>query len=156
MVPLFNPTQNQDRYTLYATWSADGGSSWANPQPVAANQNETGAATGAIRPAVYPIITASLAEPAVGLVYIYESGDPPAGSDFLRFGRPVLTLCQLGTTDCEPTTGTPLLPPTAVRPVYNLHMARDPFNPNRALLAWDALQTDYRSRDIYASYLVVR
>ena len=146
--PLFNPPLNPETDTIWAAWSADGGSSWSNAQPVAANQNETGATTGAIRPLVFPYITIAMTEPTVGFVYIYESGDPPAGSRFLRFGRPVITLCPLGTTECALAAGTPLLPAAAVRPVYELQLARDPFDPSRALLAWDSLQTDYQSRDI--------
>jgi hypothetical protein len=32
----------------------------------------------------------------------------------------------------------------------------DPFNRERALMVWDALQTDVAHKDVYATYVVLR
>ncbi|MCB0016118.1 MAG: hypothetical protein KDE34_29580, partial [Anaerolineales bacterium] len=116
----------------------------------------SGGTTGAIRPDVVPVISTATEPPSASFFYIYETGDPPPGTTFLRFGRPYTTMCDLGTADCTDTPGLPLLPRNVVRPSYRLLSAPDPFNPDRAMLAWDSLQTDTVSRDVHASYLVLR
>jgi hypothetical protein len=150
------PISGRDVTTVYGTWSSDGGRTWSGAQHVAANRDASGATTGAIRPDVYPVITTATEPPSVAFFYVYESGDPPAGTSFLRFGRPVMTTCELGTTECSESPGTPLMPRDAVRPSYRLFVARDSFHQERAMLIWDALQTDYESKDVYATYVAVR
>jgi hypothetical protein len=151
-----NPASGRDVYTVYAVWSTDGGSSWSTVTPIAENRDASGSVTGAIRPAVYPLISTATETPAASLFYIYETGDPPPSTTFLRFGRPTMTVCELGTADCTDSPGLPLLPPHVVRPSTHLLVAADPFNPDRATMTWDGLQTDYLGKDVYATYLVVR
>jgi hypothetical protein len=45
---------------------------------------------------------------------------------------------------------------TSCGPATNLLAAPDPFDPNRAVLVWDALQTDNENKDVYATYAVLR
>lgn len=151
-----SPVAGRDQYTVYAAWSANGGSSWDGPQVVTANRDRSGRTTGAIRSDVQPILFVTTETPSVSFFYVYESGDPPSGSTFLRYGRPYTTMCSLGTIGCSEAPGLPLLSPNVVRPSYRLLSLPDPFDPNRAVLAWDSLQTDAVSRDIFASYLVLR
>lgn len=151
-----SPSSGRDVYTVYAAWSANGGSSWNGPEIITANRDASGSTTGAIRPDVFPLITTATEPPAVSFIYLYETGDPPPGTTFLRFGRPTLTRCDLGTTACSPVPGTRLLPDTVVRPSYRLRLAPDPLTPDRAILVWDALQTDATHKDVYATYLVLR
>ena len=152
----YSPITGRDVYTVYAAWSDNGGSAWIGPEAVAANRDLSGGTTGAIRPDVVPVISTATEPPSASFFYIYETGDPPPGTTFLRFGRPYATMCDLGTADCTDTPGLPLLPRNVVRPSYRLLSAPDPFNPDRAMLAWDSLQTDTVSRDVHASYLVLR
>lgn len=151
-----SPISGRDAYTVYGAWSRDGGASWSASLPVAANGDTTGSTTGAIGAEVYPVITTATEPPTVAFFYVYESGDPPAGTAFLRYGRPVMTTCTLGTTDCSTPPGTPLLARDAVRPSRRLLMAADPFHQERSLLIWDALQPDFASKDVYATYVAVR
>jgi hypothetical protein len=150
------PAAARDVYTVYAAWSEDGGSTWTGPAAITANRSGSGGVTGALRPAVYPVITPETETPSVSFIYIYETGDPPPGSDFIRFGRPHMTVCELGAAECSDPPGAPLLPRNAVRPTTRLALAPDPFQPGRALLGWDGLQRDAARRDIYASYLTLR
>jgi hypothetical protein len=151
-----SPVSGRDVYTVYAAWSTDGGSSWLPATPITQNRDASGSVTGAIRPAVYPLISAATEPPSVSFFYIYETGDPPPGTTFLRFGRPTMTICELGTADCSDSPGLPLLAPNLVRPSTRLLVAADPFNPERATMTWDGLQTDHSGKDVYATYLVVR
>ncbi|MCC6604587.1 MAG: hypothetical protein IT327_15365 [Anaerolineae bacterium] len=150
------PTNGHDAYTVYAAWSDDGGSNWAGPVAVTANNDATGSTTGAIRSNVTPIIAAATEPPSVSFFYVYAAGDPPSDTTFLRFGRPYQTQCELGTTNCTDTPGIPLLEHSAVRPSYHLLAAPDPFNSNRAALVWDSLQTDTINKDVFATYAVLR
>ena len=152
----YGPTNGRDAYTVYAAWSEDGGRNWAGPAAITANIDATGSTSGAIRPGVTPIIAAATEPPSVSFFYIYEAGDPPPNTAFLRFGRPYQTQCELGTTNCMDTPGIPLLERNVVRPSYTLLAAPDPFNPNRAVLVWDALQTDNENKDVYATHAVLR
>lgn len=146
----------RDVYTVYAAWSGNGGSAWIGPEAVTANHDLGGGTTGAIRPDVTPIISMATEPPSVSFFYIYETGDPPPDTTFLRFGRPYQTQCDLGTADCTDTPGAPLLPRNVVRPSYRLLAAADLFNPDRAILTWDSLQTDILNKDVYATYTVLR
>ncbi|MCZ7673898.1 MAG: hypothetical protein M5U34_45620 [Chloroflexi bacterium] len=146
----------RDVYTVYAAWSDSGGYPWSGPEAITANRDLSGGTTGAIRPDVTPIISMATEPPSVSFFYIYEAGDPPPDSTFLRFGRPYQTQCDLGTADCTDTPGAPLLPRNVVRPSYRLLAASDPFNPDRAILTWDSLQTDVTNKDVYTTYVVLR
>ncbi len=149
------PINGRDEYIVYAAWSSDGGTSWSAPQMVTENRLD-GGISGAIRPAVFPLISTATETPSVSFFTIYEKGDPPPDSDFIRFGRPYVTLCDLGTTDCTDAPGEPLLPRNVVRPTTTLLVTADPFNPERALLVWDGLQTDNVSKDVYATSATIR
>ncbi len=152
----YAPTNGRDVYTVYAAWSEDGGRNWAGPAPMTANIDATGSTTGAIRPGVTPLIATATEPPSVSFFYIYEAGDPPPDTAFLRFGRPYQTQCEIGTTNCMDSPGIPLMERNVVRPSHRLFAAPDPFNPNRAVLVWDALQTDNENKDVYATYAVLR
>jgi len=67
-----------------------------------------------------------------------------------------MTVCDLGTANCTDPPGQPLLPRNLVRPVTHLRLTRDPLNPDRALLAWDGLQTDNTHQDVYATMIALR
>jgi len=151
-----SPISGRDVYTVQAAWSSDGGSSWSAATEVAANREVSGGTTGALGTSVFPVITTATEPPFVAFFYIYEAGDPPAGTRFLRFGRPTMIVCELGTSACDDPPGTPLLPRNVVRPSRQLLMASDPFHQERAMLIWDALQADYESKDVYATYVTVR
>ncbi|WP_420640530.1 hypothetical protein [Candidatus Leptofilum sp.] len=152
----YAPTDGRDVYTVYAAWSDSGGYPWSGPEVVTANRDLSGGTTGAIRSDVTPIISLATESPSVSFFYIYETGDPPPDTTFLRFGRPYQTQCELGTTNCTDTPGIPLLPRNVVRPSTRLLAASDPFNADRAILVWDSLQTDTVSKDVYATYVVLR
>ncbi|MCZ7672407.1 MAG: hypothetical protein M5U34_37410 [Chloroflexi bacterium] len=152
----YTPTNGRDVYTVYAAWSDDGGSAWTGPEAITANRDLSGGTTGGIRSDVTALISMTTEPPSVNFFYIYEAGDPPPDTTFLRFGRPYQTQCELGTATCTDTPGVPLLPRHVVRPSYRLLVAADPFNPDRAILTWDGLQPDVTHKDIYATYVVVR
>lgn len=152
----YAPTDGRDVYTVYAAWSDSGGYPWSSPEVVTANRDLSGGTTGAIRSDVTPIISLATEPPSVSFFYIYETGDPPPDTTFLRFGRPYQTQCELGTTNCTDTPGLPLLPRNVVRPSTRLLAVSDPFNADRAILVWDSLQTDIVSKDVYATYVVLR
>jgi hypothetical protein len=152
----FTSVSGRDGYTVHAAWSDNGGSTWIGPEAVTANRDLSGGTTGAIRPDVYPLISTATETPSASFFYIYETGDPPPGTTFLRFGRPYLTMCDLGTADCTDTPGTSLLPRNVVRPSYRLLVAADSFNPDRAILTWDSLQTDITNKDVHATFVVMR
>lgn len=148
-----DPSWNRDEYTLYAAWSADNGRSWSSPFVVTRNATPTAGTTGALGACAYPILNLSNNPPSVSFLYSYESGDPPPGTDFLRYGRPYLTHCTLGTADCTDEPGIPLLSRDLIRPTVGLLAVADPFALDKALLAWESLQPDYESRDLYATFL---
>ncbi|MBK8989843.1 MAG: hypothetical protein IPM39_27910 [Chloroflexi bacterium] len=152
----YAPTNGRDVYTIYAAWSDNGGSAWTGPEAVTANRDLSGGVTGAIRPDVTPFISLATEPPSISFFYIYETGDPPPDTTFLRFGRPYQTQCELGTANCTGMPGIPLLPRNVVRPAYRLLAAADPFDPGRAVLLWDSLQTDIVYKDVYATYVVLR
>ncbi len=152
----YAPVNGRDVYTIYAAWSDNGGSVWTGPEAVTANRDLSGGTTGAIRPNVTPIISTATEPPSVSFFYIYETGDPPPDTEFLRFGRPYQTQCDLGTATCTDTPGIPLLPRNVVLPSYRLLAAADPFYPDRAILTWDSLQTDVLNKDVYATYAILR
>lgn len=146
----------RDVYTVYAALSEDGGLNWSAPLPITENREATGSTTGAFRSQVYPLITTATEEPSVSFITIYETGDPPPNTNFLRFGRPTMTMCEMNLTNCTNSPGLPLLPRNVVRPTTTLFVIPDPFNPDRALLVWDGLQPDVTHKDVYSTYLVLR
>ena len=150
------PTGGRDLYTVYAVWSADGGATWSVPAVITQNRETSGSVTGAFQAEAYPLIALATEPPSVTFTYIYEAGDPLPGSEQHRFGRPYTTQCELGNATCTATPGTPLLAREVVRPAGHLLLTPDLLTPDRALLVWDSLQLDYRSRDILATYLVLR
>ena len=89
----------RDRYTVYAAWSADGGQSWTGPVPVSENRLPGQGLTGALGPDAYPFLSADGTEPTLHVFALYESGDPPPGTTFIRYGRPVVVGCELGDAD---------------------------------------------------------
>lgn len=151
-----DPINGRDEYTLYAAWSDNGGRSWSGAEAITANRTLAEGTTGALGPGVMPLISMATELPSVSFFYIYETGDPPPLTTFLRYGRPYQTQCVLGTTDCTEAPGKPLLPPEVVRPSTQLRVTADSFNPDRAVLTWDALQTDVTHKDVYTTYLVLR
>ena len=150
------PASGRDLYTVYAVWSADGGASWSAPAAITENREASGGLSGALAADVYPLISLATDPAGVTFSYIYEAGDPALGSEQQRFGRPYTTQCELGTDTCNASPGTPLLARGVVRPAGHLLVTRDLVTPNRAVMVWDSLQLDYRSRDILATYLVLR
>lgn len=150
------PAAGRDVYTVYAAWSSDGGSTWSAPAVITENRDTSGSITGAIRPAVYPLISMATDPPSASFVFIYETGDPPPYTGFLRFGRPYLVRCELATTDCTDSPGESLLPRLVIRPAFSLSLFPDPFNSDRAVMAWDSLQEDMVNKDVHLSTLVMR
>ena len=150
------PTTMIPIHQVQAVWSSDGGSSWSPPDVMVENYEMSVGYTGAIRPDVYPLITPTTDPPSVSFVYVYASGNPPPNTTFQRYGRSYMTVCTLGTADCTDPPGIPLLPRDVVRPTMNLAVTADPLNPHRALLTWDALQTDVINKDVYTTYLALR
>jgi len=146
----------RDRYTVYATWSANGGTTWSAPTAMTENRETSGSLTGALHAEVYPLIALSTDPTSVTFAYIYEAGDPPPDTDLRRFGRPYMTQCELGTDTCTDGPGLPLLSRGVVRPAGHLLVTRDLITPDRAMMVWDSLQLDYRTRDILATYLALR
>jgi hypothetical protein len=90
------------------------------------------------------------------LVFIYETGDPPPYTGFIRFGRPYIVQCEIATDNCTDSPGVPLLPRVVIRPVRSLSLFPDPFDPGRALMAWDSLQADVTNKDVHLTTLVMR
>jgi hypothetical protein len=150
------PSAGRDLYTLYAVWSSDNGTTWSSPSAVVQNRDGSGTVTGAVGNVAYPFISTASAPPTVSFFYIYAAGDPPADSDFIRFGRPHTTQCNWGITNCTPMPGDALLARNAVSPSELLLLANDPFNPDRALLVWDSRQSDIIRKDIHATFVVLR
>ena len=142
-------TPPRDRYTVYAAWSADGGQSWTGPVPVSENRLPGQGLTGALGPDAYPFLSAAGTEPTLHVFALYASGDPPPGTTFIRYGRPVVVGCELATGTCDDPPGTVLAADTP--PATDLILAAHPLQARRALLAWGGLQTDYVSRDVYAA-----
>ncbi|MBK8989729.1 MAG: hypothetical protein IPM39_27335 [Chloroflexi bacterium] len=139
----------RDRYTAYAAWSADGGQSWTGPVPVSENRLPGQGLTGALGPDAYPFVSIAGTEPTLHVFAIYASGDPPPGTTFIRYGRPVVVGCALATGSCDEPPGVVLAADTP--PAADLILAAHPLQARRALLAWSGLQTDYVSRDVYAA-----
>jgi hypothetical protein len=150
------PINGRDIYTVYAAWSADGGSSWSAPVVVTENKDTSGAISGAIRPFIFPLISTATEPPSTSFIYVYETGDPPPYTGFIRFGRPHIVQCEIATADCTDSPGKPLLPRVVIRPVRNLSLFPDPFDPGRAVMAWDSLQADMTNKDLHLTTLVMR
>ncbi len=150
------PVSGRDLYTVYVVWSVNGGDSWSAPTAISQNRETSGSITGALQSDVYPLIGLTTNPPSVTFAYIYEAGDPPPNTDLRRFGRPYTTQCELGTDICTASPGTPLLVRGVVRPAGHLLVTPDLVAPDRAVMVWDSLQLDYRTRDILATYLALR
>ncbi len=147
----------RDAYKVYAAWSSNGGGVWTSGEVIAENNSPSTGTTGAVAPNAYPLITLATDPPSTTIFYIYESGDPPPNTAFLRYGRPYAMRCELGTVECDiENPGEPLFSRQLVRPSYDLFLARDLFNPDQGLLAWTSLQEDYEGRDVFATYVIVR
>jgi len=151
-----NLSGGRDLYTIYAIWSADGGTTWSAPTAITENRETSGSLTGALLAEVYPLISLTTDPASVTFTYIYEAGDPALGSQQQRFGRPYTTQCQLGTDTCTASPSTPLLARGVVRPTSHLLVSRDLVTADRAVMVWGSLQLDYRTRDILATYLALR
>ncbi|MCB8975810.1 MAG: hypothetical protein H6657_00075 [Ardenticatenaceae bacterium] len=149
-------TAARDIYTVYAAWSENGGRDWTGPQVISANQTVGGGTTGALGADVWPLLTARTYPPSASFFTVFAAGDPLPGTQFLRFGRPFLTQCDLGSTTCTQPPGQPLFAPGIVRPTDRLFVAKDPYDESRAALVWDSLQSDLTNKDIYATYVVLR
>ncbi len=143
----------RDTYRVYAAWSADRGITWSGKQEITENSELAAGITGALRPMVYPAITTRTDPDSIAFFYVYESGDPPAGTSFLRYGRPYVTRCEAGTTVCTDIPGDPVLPRDLVRPTINLLAVQDHASSGHVVLVWDALQADYQSKDIHMTIL---
>lgn len=140
----------RDVYRVYGAWSSDRGASWSGKEAITENRELAAGITGALRPAVYPAILTSTEPDEITFFYVYESGDPPSGTTFLRYGRPYLTRCEAGTTDCTDTPGEPLFARDQIRPTTNLIAVSDhDSGDGHVVLVWDTLQTDYESKDVY-------
>ena len=150
------PVSGRDLYTAYAIWSEDGGTTWQSPVSVAVNRDAGGSLSGALGADIMPLISTQMSPPTVTFAYLYAAGDPPANSTFLRFGRPYTSQCAWPPIDCPQRLGQPLLARTVVQPSITQRVVVDPHRPNRALLVWDALQSDLTQKDVFATHLVLR
>ena len=152
--------EGRDIYTLYAAWSDDGGFTWSGPEIITENKETAAGITGALRGSVFPFISFETDPPSMSFFYIYESGDPPANTDFQRYGRPTIVLCELGTSDtCSDSPGDPLLSRQLARPTFNLSLAIDNTTlpaRDRGVLVWDSLQSDDENKDVYSTLVVLR
>lgn len=138
----------RDLYTVYAAWSADRGVTWSEKMAIASNEDPAAGITGTIGPSVFPAITTDTDPDTVTFFYVYESGDPPANTDFLRYGRPYAVQCDIGGGACG--GGRPLFARNAIQPTTGLRVAQTPGD-NAVTIVWEALQADYESKDIYAA-----
>jgi hypothetical protein len=138
----------RDLYTVYAAWSADRGVTWSEKTEIVTNEDPAAGITGAFGPSVFPAINTDTDPDTVTFFYVYESGDPPANTDFLRYGRPYAVQCDIGGDSCS--DGQPLFSRNAIRPTIRLHVAQTPGD-DAVTLVWDALQADYENKDIYAA-----
>jgi hypothetical protein len=138
----------RDLYTVYATWSANRGVTWSEKTKIVTNEDPATGITGAIGPSVFPAITTDTNPDTVTFFYVYESGDPPAHTDFLRYGRAYAIQCDIGSDSCS--DGQPLFSRNAVQPTIDLQVAQTPGD-NTVTLVWGALQADYENKDIYAA-----
>lgn len=143
----------RDTYRVYGAWSEDRGVTWSEKQEITENTDLAAGTIGALRPMAYPAITTRTEPDSIAFFYIYESGDPPANTSFLRYGRPYVTRCEAGTTNCTDTPGEPIFPRDLVRPTINLAAVQDHTSHDQVVLVWDALQADYESKDIHMTIL---
>ena len=140
----------RDVYRVYGAWSSDRGVSWSGKETITENRELAAGTTGALRPTVYPAILTSTEPDEITFFYVYASGDPPADTTFLRYGRPYLTRCEAGTTDCTDMPGEPLFARDQIRPTTNLIAVSDhDSGDGHVVLVWDTLQTDYESKDVH-------
>ena len=152
----FAPVTADAIYTVYSSWSSNGGASWSAPIEVIQNRETSGSLSGAIPLDVFPLISAETENPTVSFVYLYAAGNPPADSEFIRFGRPYMAQCDLISAECSQSPGDPLLEREIVRPVTQLVSAKDALDSGRATIVWTSRQSDTVSHDIFATNLVLR
>lgn len=146
------PPAIADRYTVHTIWSSDRGESWSEPEVISENSELAVGTTGAFGPKVFPIISVGTEPASVTFFYIYEKGDPPIDSAYIRFGRLFTTTCELGSTTCEPEPpGEPILSRVEARPVTRLSVVQDQQTPHHIIVSWSALQADFDSNDIFTS-----
>ena len=150
----FAPATAETVYTVYTVWSSDNGANWTNPIEVVQNRDASGSLSGAIPADVFPLISAETETPTVSFVYLYAAGNPPAGTDFIRFGRPYIAQCDLVSAECLPRQ--PLLARSLVRPATQLIVAKDTVDASRATLVWTSRQSDTVTHDLFATQLVLR
>lgn len=129
------------RYIVHGSFSIDGGNSFVDPFTVAINAENGRSTTGAIGPHAYPIIDRSKVAPWVAFVYVFEAGDPSPGGGTVRYGKPSVVVCEIGSTEsCGPgESGGRLVPASVNMPVKNLAVGVS-LNNTRAAIAWDAYQ----------------
>ena len=136
--------------------ASDGGVSWSAPIEVAQNREASGSLSGTILSDVFPLISAETETLTASFVYLYAAGNPPADSEFIRFGRPYIAQCDLISAECSQSPGEPLLEREVVRPVTELVSAKDTLDSSRATIVWTSRQSDAVSHDIFATNLVLR
>jgi hypothetical protein len=139
-------------YTGYAVVSTNSGNSWTTPQIVARNVTPAQGATGALEDGIHPHILPH--GQGVSFLYLYAHGDP-VNAERRRFGRIHTTHCNLTLTTCDEPPGKPLLARTALRPVSQLQIARDPFDDTHTLAVWQMTQTDHERDDVLGTWIVL-
>lgn len=144
----------RDVYRVYGAWSSDRGVNWSGKEIITENRELAAGTTGALRAEVYPVILTSTEPDEIAFFYVHESGDPPVDTSFLRYGRPYLTRCEAGTTNCTDTPGEPLFSRNQIRPTTNLIAVSDHHSGDgKVVLLWETLQTDYESKDVHMTLL---
>ncbi|MCP4424859.1 MAG: hypothetical protein GY803_10230 [Chloroflexi bacterium] len=145
-------TVGTGRYVVHTAWSNDDGLSWSNSANVAINATSTHDKTGAFGTEVYPFI--NIDHQYAAFFFMFEEGDPmPGQEDMKRFGRPSLTVCELGETKCDPwRSGARLFPNDVNRPAVSLIASADSMG--HVIIGWDAYQSSRaKSKDVYTAIL---
>jgi hypothetical protein len=143
---------SEGRTIVRGAWSSDGGRSWSEHFEVVRNAHRGNGQSGKFSSDAYPVIALeNEPDPAVVFFMNYEEGDPPPTQpDALRYGRPRIAICELGSTDCTGSPGELLLPSQATRPVIHLSVGVSP-DRQRGLVLWDALQPGEEAKDVYVT-----
>jgi len=143
---------SEGRYIVRGAWSSDSGQTWSDHFKVVRNAHNGNGQTGKFSGNAYPVIALdSQPEPTVTFFMNYEEGDPPPTQpDALRYGRPRIAICELGSRDCTGSPGERLLPAQATRPVIHLSVGVSP-DRQRGLVLWDALQPGEEAKDVYVT-----
>jgi hypothetical protein len=140
--------QRSGRYEVHLAWSGDEGISWSPEQMVAINAQDSNEKTGSIGPYAYPVVDA--AGERVAVVFLYNEGDPTFSGGTIRYGRPSVVVCAVGTSTCWPDqSGARLLPASTNRPAVTLQVKA--MN-GTAVVAWDAYQGSLaQNKDVFAT-----